>query len=68
MGNKKKIYFDNAATSHPKPEIVYKTVTKVLKIGGSAGRGHHYFSKYAYDIVFSTREKNSRIFWYKKFC
>lgn len=34
-------YFDNAATSHPKPEQVYQASSEALRKGGSPGRGAH---------------------------
>ena len=33
------IYLDNAATSHPKPEAVYRAADAALRAGGSPGRG-----------------------------
>ena len=39
-------YFDNAATTYPKPDIVYQQMDNVYRsIGGSAGRGEHSGSK-----------------------
>ena len=36
------IYLDNAATSFPKPEAVYRSIDNVLRqSGGNAGRGSH---------------------------
>lgn len=35
------IYLDNAATSHPKPEAVYRAVDEALRAGGNPGRGGH---------------------------
>ena len=47
------IYLDNAATSCPKPEIVYKTMDEFLRTkGGNPGRGGHSMAiaaKYAVD-------------------
>mgnify|MGYP004472075485 CR=1 FL=1 len=35
-------YFDNAATTYPKPECVYQTMDEFYRnTGGSAGRGNH---------------------------
>jgi len=34
-------YFDNAATSWPKPERVYRAVDTALRLGGSPGRSGH---------------------------
>ena len=39
---KKIIYFDNSATSFPKPEEVYKASAKAMRIfGANPGRGGH---------------------------
>jgi cysteine desulfurase family protein len=35
------IYFDNAATSWPKPDEVYNEVNRVMRICGNPGRGSH---------------------------
>lgn len=55
-------YFDNAATSWPKPEVVYTTNDRVLRQGGSAGRGAHTASLEAAKILFNTRGTLSRLF------
>lgn len=51
------IYFDNAATSHPKPEQVYQACDQALRAGGSAGRGTHKLSLAAAIRQFESREK-----------
>jgi len=52
------MYFDNAATSFPKPE---ETVTSVLRfltsMGGNPGRGGHALSIDAARLVFDARER-----------
>lgn len=50
------IYLDNAATSHPKPEAVYRAVEQCLRDGGSPGRGSHHQALAAERLVFETRE------------
>ncbi len=51
------IYLDNAATSFPKPEQVYRTVDHVMRdIGGNAGRGGHRMAIEAARVVFEARE------------
>lgn len=50
------IYLDNAATSHPKPEVVYLQAADAMRGGGSAGRGGHDASLAADRLVFSARE------------
>lgn len=51
-------YFDNAATTYPKPECVYQTMDEFYRnTGGSAGRGNHSFSMATGNIVAETRKK-----------
>lgn len=51
-------YFDNAATTYPKPECVYQTMDEFYRnTGGSAGRGNHSFSMATGNIVVETRKK-----------
>jgi len=50
------IYLDNAATSHPKPEVVYQRTLDALRYGGNAGRGAHGVSLAADRLIFSARE------------
>ena len=49
------IYFDNAATSHPKPEEVYRAADNFLRQGGSPGRSAHHLSLQASRQVFEAR-------------
>ena len=50
------IYLDNAATSWPKPEIVYKTMDEFLRTkGGNPGRGSHSVALGARQTVDETR-------------
>jgi len=52
------IYFDNAATSWPKPEATWLAMEQYLRrIGGSPGRSGHRLSVEAGRIVFDTRER-----------
>jgi cysteine desulfurase family protein len=52
------IYFDNAATSWPKPENVYKAAENYLRNGGAnPGRSGHTRSIHADRLVFETRER-----------
>ena len=49
-------YFDNAATTYPKPEIVYQSMDQFQRhTGGSFGRGNYGFSSSAKSIVDDTR-------------
>jgi cysteine desulfurase family protein len=56
------IYLDNAATSHPKPEEVYRAVDTYLRTGGSAGRGSYRRSMDASRLLFETRELLAELF------
>ncbi|MDF2520307.1 MAG: csd4 [Clostridia bacterium] len=51
------IYFDNAATSYPKPECVYKEVDRCMReYGANPGRSGHRLSMHAGRIVLEARE------------
>lgn len=53
----KTFYFDNAATTFPKPEIVYKTMDSFYRIqGGSSGRGQYKLSALSSKVIFECRE------------
>lgn len=50
-------YFDNDATSYPKPEVVYFFMDKFYRnYGGSAGRGNYILSNNARKIIDETRK------------
>jgi len=52
----KLIYLDNAATSFPKPEVIYKAANKAMKeAGGNPGRSGHSLSIKASEIIEKTR-------------
>ena len=52
------IYFDNAATTYPKPKSAVRKLNYCLKkCGGNPGRSSHPLSEMASEIIFSTREK-----------
>lgn len=56
------IYLDNAATSFPKPEPVYRRVDDILRrIGGNPGRAGHRMAIEANRVVFHARELVSRL-------
>ncbi|MRR34009.1 aminotransferase class V-fold PLP-dependent enzyme [bacterium] len=60
------IYLDNAATSHPKPEAVYRAVDHALReIGASPGRGGYRRGLDATRIVFGARESLAELFGIK---
>lgn len=51
-------YFDNAATTFPKPECVYDFMNMFYReCGGNAGRGNHKFSMGAGKVVSETRNR-----------
>ncbi len=56
------LYLDNAATSHPKPEGVYRALTEVSRQGGSAGRGRHHQGLAGDRILFAARELLAELF------
>lgn len=57
------IYFDNAATSFPKPESVYKAVDYYLReIGASPGRGAYRRAAEAEKILYETRKLLGKLF------
>ncbi len=56
-------YLDNAATSHPKPEAVYRAVEQTLRMGGaSSGRGSHRGSLAASRLLSEAREEVATLF------
>lgn len=51
-------YFDNAATTYPKPECVYEFMDKFYREnGGSAGRGQYALAQTAGGLISDTRER-----------
>lgn len=49
-------YFDNAATTYPKPECVYQYMDKFYReCGGNAGRGNYEQAKSAGELIANTR-------------
>ena len=56
------IYLDNAATSHPKPESVYRAMEYAMReIGVGPGRGTHRRGLEATRTVFAAREEAARL-------
>ena len=56
-------YFDNAATTFPKPEVVYESMDLFQRhLGGSFGRGSYGFSTSVKGIVDETRSKIADLF------
>ena len=57
------IYFDNAATTYPKPESVRRAAAEaIVRYGGNPGRSGHKMSIAASEAVYSVREKAGRFF------
>lgn len=57
------IYFDNAATSYPKPDNVPQSVLKAnLFYGGNPGRSGHKLSLLTSEKIFSVREQIAKLF------
>ncbi len=63
MKDKLNLYFDNAATSWPKPETVYGAAERCLRtISGNPGRSGHTRSLEADRLVYRVRESLARFF------
>jgi len=57
------VYFDNAATTWPKPPEVIEAVSRCIgELGANPGRAGHKMSLKANEMVDSTRKKLARIF------
>ncbi len=57
------IYFDNSATTYPKPpEVVCAAAAGITRYGGNPGRGGHEFSARISQKVFETRNLLSELF------
>jgi selenocysteine lyase/cysteine desulfurase len=54
--SEKIIYFDNASTTFPKPESVYKVCDSVLRSAGNPGRGAHRLAYNSSRQIFEARE------------
>lgn len=51
-------YFDNAATTYPKPECVYTFMDQFYRqSGGNAGRGHYSIAQSAGELILDTRKR-----------
>jgi cysteine desulfurase family protein len=57
------IYLDNAATSHPKPEAVYRAADRTLReLGASPGRGSYRTAIEASRLLLETRLAAAKLF------
>lgn len=59
------IYFDNAATTYPKPKEVEEAMLNALHNMGNAGRGAHGATLDASRMIYGTREKLASLFHIK---
>jgi len=63
MNTSSVIYFDNAATTYPKPESVLEATEQCLRYYcGNAGRGAHALAMKSAETVFEAREKLALMF------
>lgn len=63
MGGMKMVYFDNAATTFPKPNRVYDEIMKAMKeYGANPGRSGHKLALKASRGIFETRDLLSKFF------
>lgn len=57
------IYFDNAATTYPKPNVVINSATNAMKFNSfNSGRGGYKQSIKSAELIYSVREKISSMF------
>lgn len=60
---RRRVYLDNAATSYPKPEAVYRAVDWCLReVGANAGRGGYRLALEADEIVYKARSSLAKLF------
>ena len=60
---KKLMYFDNAATTFPKPEEVYRKVDHIMRnVGANPGRSGHRMALEANRIILDTRDSIAKLF------
>lgn len=56
------VYFDNAATTNPKPPEVLAAVQDALRSCGNPGRGSHKLSLKASELIYNCRESAAELF------
>lgn len=62
MTTPRRLYFDNAATSSPKPESVWRAMADYAqRLGGSPGRGAYHESAEAGELMWRCRERICRL-------
>ena len=63
------IYFDNAATTYPKPKCVYDAVDFAMKnYSFNSGRGSYQLANNTYKMIEETREKIASLVSRRKEC
>ena len=56
------LYFDNASTTYPKPEPVYRAMEDAnRRLAVNAGRGSYCLAKEAFQLIEATREEICRM-------
>ena len=62
LGSDEMAYFDNAATTYPKPECVYEFMDEFYrKTGANAGRGHYGMAQSAGALIKDTRARLQKL-------
>ncbi len=56
------IYFDNAATSMPKPHSVITAMTNAVKNCGNSGRSGHKYALESAETIYKCRKKLALMF------
>lgn len=56
------IYFDNAATTMPKPKAVITAMTETMKNCGNSGRSGHLYALKSAETVYNCRKKLAHLF------
>lgn len=56
------IYFDNAATSYPKPDVVYDEINRVMRSCGNPGRGSHKMAIESGKYILDARQEICQLF------
>lgn len=59
------LYFDNAATSYPKPDCVKEACMQAFEYAGNPGRGSHAAALWSLRTIFNTRASAAKLFGVK---
>jgi cysteine desulfurase family protein len=63
VNRNRSVYLDNAATTYPKPEEVYREIDRFMReVGGSAGRSGHWRALETGRMVYAARASIARLF------